>query len=197
MGGVRSHIVPFGDNLSIFGIMAGTPTIQPAPALDLAAPRIPWSTMLLREWVSLRYPKALVMEQLRLGPTDRSLVNVQVTPELERMLRLANWYADAVVLAETEGLIIEAKMQPNPSAVGQALFYHRLYWQTPELAGYQQLPFASVVLFAEADQTVTDFARSLGVRVEIYTPQWIGHYLERVQFRGRGARLGRNSAVAG
>lgn len=144
--------------------------------------------MLLHEWVSMRYPRAMVFYQLRLGPTNRSLVNVEVTPALERMLRVANWYADAVILTESEGLMVEAKVEPNPSAIGQALFYLRLYWQTPELVSYSHLPFSCVALFAESDPAVTDFARSLGVRVEIYTPPWIAQYLERVQFRGRGSR---------
>ena len=169
--------------------MAGTPTITLGGIPDGKRRRTPASTMLLHEWVSLRYPNALVVPNLRLGPTTRTLVNVEITPALERMLRVANWYADAVVLTESEGLLVEAKVEPNPSAIGQVLFYLRLYWSTPELAAYQHLPFAPVVLFAENDPAVTDFARSLGVRVEIHTPPWIVSYLERVQFRGRGSRI--------
>jgi hypothetical protein len=163
--------------------MAGGSTITPGGIPDGKRRRIPASTMLLHEWASLRYPGALVFYQLRLGPTNRTLVNVTVTPELERMLRVANWYADAVILTESEGLMVEAKVEPNPSAIGQALFYLRLYWQTPELAGYSHLPFSPVVLFAENDPTVADFARSLGVRVEIYTPPWIADYLNRICYQ--------------
>lgn len=169
-------------------LMASTPTITAGGIPDGKRRRTPASTMLLHEWVSLRYPQALVFYQLRLGPTNRSLVNVEVTPALERMLRIANWYADAVILDHGEGLMVEAKVEPNPSAIGQALFYLRLYWSTPELAPYAQTPFRPVVLFAENDPAVTDFARSLGVSVEIYTPPWIATYLEQVQFRGRGSR---------
>jgi hypothetical protein len=144
--------------------------------------------MLLKEWISIRYPTALVFYQLRLGPTDRSLVNVPVTPALERLLRVANWYADAVILTDTEGLIVEAKREPDPSAVGQVLFYLRLYWSTPDLLGYQQIPFSPVVLFPSNDVAVTDFARSLGVRVEIYTPPWYAAYIEGLLERRRGSR---------
>lgn len=170
--------------------MSGTPTITPGGIPDGVRRRTPASTMLLHEWVSLRYPGAMVFYQLRLGPTSRSLVNVQVTPELERMLRVANWYADAVVLTDSGGLMVEAKVEPDPRAVGQVLFYLRLYWSTPELAPYAHLPFTPVVLFAESDPTVTDFARSLGVRTEIYTPTWIAQYLERQQFRNRSSSKG-------
>ena len=168
--------------------MGAAPTITPGGIPDGGRRRTPASTMLLHEWISMRYPNAMVFYQLRLGPTNRTLLNVTVTPELERMLRLANWYADAVILDQGEGLMVEAKVEPRPEAVGQVLFYLRLYWSTPELAPYAGLPFAPVVLFGESDPTVTDFARSLGVRVEIYTPPWIATYLERQQFRGRGSR---------
>jgi hypothetical protein len=168
--------------------MSASPTITPGGIPDGVRRRVPASTMLLHEWISMRYPEAMVFYQLRLGPTNRTLVNQVISPELERMLRLANWYADAVILTQSEGLMVEAKVEPRPEAIGQVLFYLRLYWSTPELAPYMGLPFAPVVLFGESDTTVTDFARSLGVRVETYTPPWIATYLERQQFRGRGSR---------
>lgn len=177
--------------------MGATPTITPGGIPDGVRRRTPASTMLLQEWISLRFPNALVYYQLRLGPTSRHLVNVTVTPALERMLRVANWYADAVILDQSEGLMVEAKVEPNPSAIGQVLFYLRLYWQTPELAAYAHLPFRPVVLFAEEDPHVTDFARSLGVSVYTYTPTWIAQYLETRQFRGRGARQGSSSTPGG
>ncbi len=145
-------------------------------------------TRLLREWISARYPSALVMYELRLGPTDRSLVGRTVTPELERMLRVANWYADAVILTDVEGLIVEAKVEPKPRAVGEVLWYFNLYFSTPELQPYLQTPFTPVVLFGERDARFEVWASSLGVRVEVFTPDWIADYLTRIQFRGRGSR---------
>lgn len=141
--------------------------------------------MLLHEWAGLRYPQAQVLYQLRLGPTERTLVNVHVTPALEAMLRTANWYADAVVLTPNEGLVVESKVEPDPRAVGQVLFYFRLFYSTPALAQYLNRPFTPVVLFGESDPDVTAFAHSLGCRVEVYTPVWIAQYLERQQFRTR------------
>jgi hypothetical protein len=152
--------------------------------------RTPWSTMLLQEWATLRYPGSQLLQQVRLGPTSAHLVNVQVTPALEAMLRVLNWYADGVILLPQEMLIIEAKVWPNPSAVGQVLFYRTLVFSTPAFAGATYLPVTPVVLFAEADDTVTRFANGLGVRVEIHTPQWIADYLTQVQFRTRSTSSG-------
>lgn len=141
--------------------------------------------MLLREWAAKAYPGLPLLEQYRLGPTTAALVGVQVTPGLEAALRVNNWYADGVIYAPNETLLIEAKMKPNPSAVGQALFYLRLLPSTPEHNLKPYAPLVPLVLFAEDDATVRVFAQSLAVRVVTYTPSWVEDYLNQVQFRGR------------
>jgi hypothetical protein len=145
---------------------------------------------LLDEWLSVRYPGVKSMGRLRLGPTSASVQGVTLTAEQSAMLSVLNWYADGIVLAPAEQLIIEAKVVAKPSAIGEVLFYRRLLAQTPELKQVAHLTFQPVVLFAEDDESVSDFARSFGVRVEIYTPPWIADYLSRVQFRGRQSRQG-------
>jgi hypothetical protein len=160
-----------------------------APTSPVAVPtptgRRPWSTMLLREWAAAAYPGFQLYEQYRLGPTHASLVGVTVTPGLEEALRVLNWYADGVIYAPNETLLIEAKMKPNPSAVGQALFYLRLLPSTPQHNSKPYAPMVPVVLFAESDPTVTVFAQSLGVRVNTYTPARVADYLTQVQLRPR------------
>jgi hypothetical protein len=143
------------------------------------------STKLLHEWAQIRYPQVQPIYELRLGPTAKHLVGVAVSPELEAMLRVSNWYADAVFLLPNELLVVESKVDPDPAAIGQVLFYRRLMFETPALAGKTHLPVAAAVLFAEDDEVITPFARDLGVRVEIYTPQWIADYLVQRQFRRR------------
>ncbi len=167
--------------------LSATPPIvmRPTPFPNGKRSRIPASSMLLQEWVTAKYPGAQVFYELRLGPTQKHLVGVEVSPVLEAMLRVANWYADCVIVTPSEGLVIEAKVDPDPSAVGQVLFYRTLIFATPQLAPYQHLQFNPVVLFAEDDSAVTPFARGLGVRVEIYTPPWIATYLVNRQFRNR------------
>ena len=162
----------------------GAATISPV-AVPTATGRRPWSTMLLREWAAAAYPGLPLYEQYRLGPTHASLVGVTVTPGMEAALRVLNWYADGVIYAPNETLLIEAKMKPNPSAVGQALFYLRLLPSTPQHNSKPYAPIVPVVLFAESDPTVTMFARSLGVRVITYTPRWVEDYLNQVQLRPR------------
>lgn len=142
--------------------------------------------MLLREWAAKAYPGFALLEQYRLGPTSATLVGVTVSPGLERMLRLMNWYADGVIYAPNETLIIEAKMKPSPAAVGQVLFYARLLPSTLEHYNRPFAPLVSVVLFSEEDAAVRVFSQSLGVRCVTYTPPWIEDYLNQVQYRFRG-----------
>lgn len=172
-------------------------TTRPPVAVPGKTGRRPWSTMLLREWAAVKYPGATFREQVRLGPTQESVVGVQINATLAAMLRNWNWYADGLIVTESEVLLIEAKVQPNPSAVGQVLFYRQLMVSTPELTPLLAMPFQAVVLFAELDDEVSKFARGLGVRVETYTPQWIADYLQLVQFRRRStASPGSNDVTA-
>jgi hypothetical protein len=147
--------------------------------------RTPWSTILLQQWAALKYPQYHLYEQMRLGPTSSTLVGVQVSPALEAMLRVNNWYADGVIALPNEVLFVESKMQSTPGAISQVKFYVREGMRTPALQNLMAIPFVPVVLFAESDNDVNMFARQEGVRVEIYTPSWISDYLTQVQFRNR------------
>ena len=52
--------------------------------------RRPWSTELLREWASKRYPGEVLSEQVRLGPTSSQLSGVAVSPALEALNGFVN-----------------------------------------------------------------------------------------------------------
>jgi hypothetical protein len=141
--------------------------------------------MLLREFSARMFPGVQLLEQVRLGPTRSYLVGVTVSPALENALRVSNWYADGVLFLPDKTLIIESKIRPNPSAIGQVLFYGRLAIRTPIFQSHLAMPIQTAALFAEVDQDVSDFARAMGVAVFSYTPMWIADYLQLVQFRAR------------
>lgn len=149
--------------------------------------------MLLREWAAVKYPGILLREQVRLGPTEEGVVGVAINPALERALRVWNWYADGLLATPSETLLIEAKVHPDPGAIGQILFYRQLVMTTPGIVDLLGVPLVAVVLFAETDSEVTRFAQQLGVRVETYTPAWIADYLQLVQFRRRSTAPGGNN----
>ena len=62
------------------------------------------------------------------------------------MLRVSNWYGDCVVIAPTEVVVVEAKVDPDPGAVGQVLFYRTLIYSTPSLQAYTTMPVQPVVV---------------------------------------------------
>lgn len=165
--------------------MSATPPERSPVASPSKTGRRAWSTELVREWALKRYPGRPFFENLRLGPTEAHVYGVTISPAFERMLRVENWYADLVVPLDDSIQVIEAKVKANPGAVGQVLFYSRLVPSTPQLVELVNRPIQPVVLFAEDDTAVSNFARGLGVRVEIYTPPWIEDYLNQVQFRIR------------
>ena len=67
----------------------------------------------------MKYPGVRLWEQVRLGPTEVKLVGVHIDPALENAIRVENWYADGILMLPNEILIVEAKMQPTPSASSQ------------------------------------------------------------------------------
>ena len=160
-------------------------TIQPTAIPNGARRNAKAETRMLHEWVSLHGWQAQAIYELRLGPTPQTLVGQVVSPQLEAMLRVSLWYADLIVPTGRELLVVEAKVQPKPGAVGETLWYSTLVPTTPVLAPYANLPVVPVVLFGESNDALNSFARALGVRVELYTPPWIAEYLSTRQFRNR------------
>ena len=141
--------------------------------------------MLLREWAGLRYPGVPLLEQMRLGPTSSELAGRTVSPAMQRMLSVYNWYADGVIVLDDQVLCIEAKVRATPAAVSQVEFYLHQMIRTPAMQQYMNRPFVPVVLWAIDDPQVSAFARSRGARVEVYTPSWIEEYMTSVLYRTR------------
>lgn len=141
--------------------------------------------MLLREWADLRYPGVPLIEQMRLGPTESTLNGRTVSPAMQRMLSVYNWYADGVLVLDDQVLCIEAKLRASPSALSQVEFYLAQMIRTADLQPFMNRPFVPVVLWAVDDPAVSNFARARGIRVEVYTPPWIEEYLNSVLFRNR------------
>jgi hypothetical protein len=147
--------------------------------------RRPWSTMLLREWAAARYPGIPLREQLRLGPTTSELNGRTVSPAMQRAMSVFNWFSDGILVLDDQVLVIEAKLRATPAAVSQVEFYLQQMIRTPELQQFMNRPFVPLVLWAIDDPAVSAYARSRGVRVEVYTPAWIEDWMSQVLYRTR------------
>jgi len=155
------------------------------------------STELLSEWLALYHRDARVFHNLRLGPAPAVPRGFVPSPEIERMLKRRNRYADAVVVTPAELLVVEAKMDPSSAAIGQVLDYADLVTSSPELAPYASLQIVPVVLWPADDPIAHRRAAALGVRVEIYTPSWYEEWLREGYWRMQSTRQSRRAIARG
>jgi len=134
------------------------------------------STKLLSEWIDLRYPSATVYREVRLGPTTLHDATHPLDDAGTGMARLKNYYADAVIIADAELLLVESKMEAGFDANGQLDGYRMLVPSTPGLAPYFRLNLVAVQLCARMPAIVYQQAARFAIRVEIYSPAWSANW---------------------
>jgi hypothetical protein len=161
--------------------------IVPTPIPPGARRRIQASTNLLHAWLAIAHPGALIKYEMRLGPTPLSTPGFPVTPATEAMLRVANMFADAVVIEPTQIMVIEAKVVGQPSAISQLRAYEMLVMNTPELRAHTGKQLVAMHLWAVDNELAHQMATQAGQAVTIYTPTWIEDYLQSKYWRRRPA----------
>ena len=166
--------------------MSATPTITPGGIPSGIRRERFASTKLLHEW-ALMQPWDVPFEyEMRLGSTPLSATAGALTPELERMLRVFNRYADGVGITPTEIQVVEAKMQFDPGAISQVEHYVDLIHHTPMLRAYAGRQVQAVIVVAFDDPVLHQKANSKGIRVIHFTPAWAVEWLKK-RYSGRKA----------
>lgn len=165
--------------------MADTPMIIPTAIPNGARRRVPASTKLLHEWITLTHPHDQVFYELKLGPTVGHVAGVELNPKLTAMLRVTNWYADATIVTPDEIQVVEAKVAPQAGAISQLEHYRDLVLETPMLHEFPNRAVAMVLLFGFGDSAIVPRAQNRGIRVEIFTPAWLHEYLITRNFHRR------------
>jgi len=132
---------------------------------------------LLSEWLALKYPTWLTWKRVRLGPLPPA--------PAARIYGILRRWADAIITNQTEVIIIEAKIWPTVTAVGQLEYYGLLFPQTPEFAFLKDLPLTLVFLTTEEDPTVRAFVEAKGIRYEIFEPDWVKEYKKKIYLQKR------------
>ena len=168
--------------------MSGAPQIIPGGVPDSPRRRIQASTRLLHEWSVMQPWDAPPMYELRLGPTPLSANAHNITPAIERMLRVFNRYADMVGITPTEIQVIEAKVVAEPGAISQLQHYVDLVHTTPLVQQYAGRIVQGVLLFAVNDPIIAQRAGAAGLRVIVFTPDWVQDYLNLKYFRRQAAK---------
>src|SRR5260370_38292676 len=143
-------------------------SIEPSGAPSGVRRRAHRLTELLSEWIALYHPQEPTWYELRLGPLRRFVMTANLTAAQERMLRVWNGYADAVVAAGAELLVIEAAMEADAGKISQVELYASLVPRMPALAGFLGLTVVPLVLFATDKPDVRALAEKHGVRYFYY-----------------------------
>jgi hypothetical protein len=132
------------------------------------------------EYVNETYPQRVtVFYNVAVGPAPEELWRAHPEIPYESFRRWRFW-VDAIVILSDRMVLIEGKIRKPAEGLGQLLMYKALLPQTPELSPYARLPVEMVLVTPRPDPRVIGVAASLGVKVEIYTKDWVQEYLRSV-----------------
>lgn len=133
-------------------------------------------TRLISEYIAERYPGAIVHMQFRVG-SDPESVGVQLYDDAERrMVRNANRRPDALVVTESELVLIEATMFKATDKVGRLQEYMLLARATPEIRQYGGRPLVGELVTGQHDAVAEILCGRLGFRYVHYEPTWMAEW---------------------
>lgn len=136
------------------------------------------STRLLHEWSSIQPWLEPPVYNLRLGPTPLSANGQVLTLQEEAMLRNFYRYPDLIGVTDSELQVVEAKLFPDPGALSQLELYVDLVHQTSILRQHDSKRLQPVILVGLDDPVLAQKAAARGYRWVVYSPQWVGHYIQ-------------------
>jgi hypothetical protein len=132
------------------------------------------------EFVNMAYPvRVAVWYNMAVGPAPEALYKLHPEVPLDNFRRWRFW-VDAVVLLRDRLVLIEGKIRTPAEGLGQLLLYKALLVETPEMAPYRHHTVELVLVTPRPDPRVIGVAGNLGIKVEVYTPEWVREYLREV-----------------
>ena len=102
-----------------------------------------------------------------------------------RLLGEFRRWADAVVIMPDRIILVEVKIVPQPGVISQIEHYAELLPKTPELIEHRSKPITMQLVFAIDDPVISARARTKGILVTIFCPQWVLDYLKSLEIRKR------------
>lgn len=117
-------------------------------------------TRLLNAWLDEFRPNVPKIKRCRLGMARN--------PEHARELKVLLKWADCVIINDGFLEIVEAKIKPNLSAIGQLKGYEKLLRQTPEFEKYSWWPVRLILLSMFYDPEIARIAREEGIEFIVY-----------------------------
>lgn len=138
----------------------------------------PVETRLVAEYLAWRWPHVRTQQRVRLGRVPHELPRDGLSPEEFRALGVWRRWADAVVFARLGTIIIEAGIIPDPGDCSKLEHYVDLFHETPEFQDRHSLPVRGHLLYAVDDPLLHRLADRHGLTMEVWTPAWVGPYLD-------------------
>jgi len=112
-----------------------------------------------------QHPTALQWRRVRLGPLPKK--------ELATMYKVTLRWVDAIFVEGGKVHLVEAKLKPTPSAIGQLKLYKELFYQTPEFSEFHSYPVELILLTTRDDPDVRRLCELEGIKYIVYQPKWI------------------------
>lgn len=150
----------------------------------------PREQRLVSEFVIEFYPEYESRTHVHLGGTPPRFKGKFTRPETGRLLGVFRRWADALVFMPDRLVLIEGKILPQPGVLSQLKLYEALIPNTPELEEHRSKPVEKVLVCAIEDPLITQLARTEGIRVVVFRPDWIEDYMKIVHPWERTPGLG-------
>lgn len=120
-------------------------------------------SVLLTRWLAKFHRTDPQWKRVRLG--------IPSNPEEAKYLQVTLRWADAIFLKDGKLHIVEAKIVPDPKAIGQLEMYKELIKVTPEFSAYENWPVEMVLLASELDLATAQMCSKKGIKYEVWKPQ--------------------------
>ena len=120
---------------------------------------------LINEWLRAKHPDALQWTRVRVGPFHNS--------KNDKTFGITRRWADAIFIEDEVVHIVEAKLKPNPGAIGQLELYEKLFRNTPEFTQYKENDIKLIFLTMSMDAAVLELTSEKGILYEIFTEKSI------------------------
>ena len=114
----------------------------------------------VNDWLKAQHPTALVYGKMRVG---KKLTFVGT----ERL------YPDRIFIEDNTVFIVEAKVKPSSSAIGQLNTYAKLFPETDEFFFAKDYPLRKIFLTTRDDVILRPQFESENIEYVIYLPDWL------------------------
>jgi hypothetical protein len=116
---------------------------------------------MLNAWLWDKHRQDLQWRRVRLG--------VMPSKEMARMYMTMLRWADAVIVSDGIVYIVEAKLRPDPGAIGQLELYRELFANTLEFSQYKNYPLRLILLCSMADLAVAELCSKKDIIFEVFS----------------------------